>query len=1518
MTTLWQVCEQIFLSLIFFRHKNCTFKHANLEINLIRRLKNIVIRFFLLASFFLVMLSVILSFSAVQTGLARIVTNRINQKYDTEIQIDRLDLSSIRKVRLRSILIRDHRRDTLFSVGNLETSILNYRNLFRTDLEFGDILLERGVFNLRTYEGDSTNNLSLFVRKFKKDNPDQDKTFRMRSSSIQVEGVDFNLYNENKREGPIVYYRNIHGVFDNFNIDGADVRADIHDLRTVEDHDVEVVNFSSKFHYTNTRMEFVDTWLKTSGSELNADIFFDYELGDLSDFTNKVQIDANFKKADIVLSDLKKFYGEFGRYDKIHFSARAKGTINDFEVTQIDLSSDRFSLLRGNVNIVNVLDREQFLLTGEIRELSSNYDHLVNLLPNLLGSRIPKALEKIGYFSSSGRVKVTKKSLDVQLKTIAELGLSDVDLSLNDIDKGDEATYKGRIELIDFKLGRFVNDSLIGDFSMVGEVEGEGFSIDNVNINVRGNISKHQYKGYTYSNININGVLMDRRFDGYLLINDPNLQLEFKGLADISEDNYQFNFQADVAHADFNRLNLFTRDEKSILKGTIEIDLKGSNLDNIEGMLSFKNASYSNQNDDYFFKDFAISSYFKDTLREVTVNSTEIINGYVRGDFKFRQLKLLGQNSLGSLFVNYEKKEVLEGQYLDFRFNIYNKIVEVFYPDLVLGANTIIYGEVNSDLDIFKLNVKSPRIEAFDFYVDRINLQVDNQNPLFNTLLSVDELDTKYYNLSQINLVNVMLNDTLFMRADMIGGKEQKERYNFSVYHTFNEKGQSVVGMKKSELFFKGNSWFVNPEDNNQNKVVYDAEIDTYAIDDFNLVSGNQKIHMAGLLSRNDTRNIDVNFDNVNLFDVTPTMDSVRVDGKLNGNIQLRPVNGKILPIAELVVNYFSINDDYYGDFEFSASSDDNIRNYSFETYLINSGLKTFSASGAIDFSTSVPTMLANVYFEKFRIGAFSPLGKNVLSNIRGLASGEVTMSGLLSNPDINGEMRLEEAGIKIPYLNVNYDFEGESVVKLYDHTFDFQRIDVVDDAMGTRGEIAGTITHEGFKRWILDLELNTDNLLVLNTQDTEGALYYGTGLMSGATTLKGYTDQLDISVRGTTRPGTEFYIPLGNTSTVNTTKLIHFEAEETEEDEDRRGEVVFERFKGLNLNFNLNVTRDALAEIVIDRNTGSSLRGRADGNIRLNIDTNGRFEMYGSLTVDQGEYKFRNIVNKDFIVQRGGTVIWDGNPYDATLDILAINYTRANPAILLEGISSSRKIDVELHTGITGKLSAPDLSFDVIIPNANSNVASELDFKLRNEDDKLTQFFSLLATGSFAATSNNRTNFDGNAAIAGTIAQKASQLLSSMLESENENFQVGVTYDIGTDNTVQDVTTDDQLGVEVSGRIADKVVVSGKVGVPVGSNTNSNIIGEVEVRVPLNDAETFWGKVYNRQNEIQFDVIEGQGYTQGVGISYSFDFNNGGEFMEKVGLKKTEEEKLMSKEQLDSLKVEKKIQKKQDKKETP
>ena len=48
---------------------------------------------------------------------------------------------------------------------------------------------------------------------------------------------------------------------------------------------------------------------------------------------------------------------------------------------------------------------------------------------------------------------------------------------------------------------------------------------------------------------------------------------------------------------------------------------------------------------------------------------------------------------------------------------------------------------------------------------------------------------------------------------------------------------------------------------------------------------------------------------------------------------------------------------------------------------------------------------------------AFSPLGGDVISKIRGLASGRARVTGDYRNPDIDGEILLREAGLGIPYF---------------------------------------------------------------------------------------------------------------------------------------------------------------------------------------------------------------------------------------------------------------------------------------------------------------------------------------------------------------------------------------------------------------------------------------------------------------------------------------------------------------------
>ena len=53
----------------------------------------------------LVAISLVLSSSAVQTRLAKMITNKVNEKYGTTILVEKVDFSSLRNVKLKNVLI---------------------------------------------------------------------------------------------------------------------------------------------------------------------------------------------------------------------------------------------------------------------------------------------------------------------------------------------------------------------------------------------------------------------------------------------------------------------------------------------------------------------------------------------------------------------------------------------------------------------------------------------------------------------------------------------------------------------------------------------------------------------------------------------------------------------------------------------------------------------------------------------------------------------------------------------------------------------------------------------------------------------------------------------------------------------------------------------------------------------------------------------------------------------------------------------------------------------------------------------------------------------------------------------------------------------------------------------------------------------------------------------------------------------------------------------------------------------
>lgn len=1462
----------------------------------IKKFTKILIRWLKYLLLFLIFLIIFFSIPAVQTKLAKIATDRINEDFGTDLVIKKVDLSFLGSVSLKGIEIRDHHKDTLIFIDKLSTSLLNAKRAIDNDVNLKSISMDGIHFHLKTYKDETDDNLSIFVESFEDgtETP-RDSTytpFMLRTSNIYLENLHFRQVDENE-EIPLVFGANRGGGnLQDFAIIGPDVSTKIRGLYFIDNRGIDITNLTTDFKYTKTQMQFYNTSVETARSKIKAEIEFNYKRENLKYFNDSVAITASFKPSSFSVIDLKKLYNELNGNDVLNFTGKVEGALNAFTLSNLNLTSRKGIRIVGDMDFVNAINTDKgFEFKGDLDNVTADYQKLKNILPNLLGKTLPTEFVKLGDFTLSGRVKVTPEQLDATVTVLSEIGTTIADMQISSIDHIDNANYNGEVELLGFDFGKFFDDPLFGKVSFKGDVKGSGFLLDNINTTLIGKISDFEFKGYNYQNILVNGRYRNNLFDGDFSVDDANLKMTFKGLADISSAVHQFDFNANITYADLKEIKLYDRDSIAQLKGMIDLDLKGNTIDDIIGIANFKGIEYTNQKKKYAFKQFLVLSTIKEGVKQIRVDSEDIVKGELKGNFTFKDLLPLAQNAFGSIYTNYTPYKVAPHQFMSFDFTVYNQVVDLFFPDITIDNSTKVRGLINADENRLKLTISSPKILAYGNEIDQFLLRTDTKNKLYNSHVTAGKVNTSQYNFSNLNLLNKTVNDTLFFKSVFRGGIDNNEKFNVDFFYTINEDKKSVVGIQKSTFNFKNQNWNINPTNNAQNKVTFDLRTDEYTFAPFQLVSNEQRINFKGVLRDSTYKDLKADFTKVSLASFLPTIDSLKIQGILNGNIDFVQKEGSYSPKGNLVINDFEVNDFAQGNLAINVEGNNSYEKYDVDLSLQKEGAKSIAAVGNLDFSTTRPTMDLSVFLEDFELNAFSPLGQDVLSAIRGSASGNFTLKGFLGNPNMDGSLTLSGAGLKFPYLNTDYDFDGESVIGLQGQSFIFRDITLLDTEYGTKGNLSGQIVHQNFDAWFLDLKINTDNLLVLNTQNTEEALYYGTGFINGSAEITGLTDNLDIIVNGRTEKNTKFVIPLKDVATVESYKLIHFKSDKSSED--RQKELAQEAIEGVSLFINLEVTKDAEAQVVIDEVNGSELKGNGTGDLQIEINTRGTFNMYGDYTIDKGFYnlKYGGIINKPFAIVKGSTVSWTGNPYEADLNVTALYTTKANPAVLLENFNTNRKIDVNLITKITGGLFNSKQEFDIEIPNSNSTIENELDFVLNdnNKNAKMRQFFSLLALGSFMSA--DRADFSSSELITGTTSNLVSSVLSDIISSKDGRLVFGVIYNQANQQNIERLNTEDFVEATVSTQINDRIIINGKVGVPVGAQTQSSVVGEVKVEVLLNEEGTFRGVIFNRQNEIQYSAQE-EGYTQGAGLSYQVNFNTLSELLQKIGLKKKKKKK--------------------------
>ncbi|MDX9789196.1 MAG: translocation/assembly module TamB domain-containing protein [Candidatus Kapabacteria bacterium] len=1430
----------------------------------------------------LLTLGIILALPPVQTKIGNYFTEQINRDFGTDIRVERISVSIFGGVNLRKVLVRDHHQDTLFSIKRVKTDILSIGQLMDGNLIFGDLIADELFFNLKTYKGETDTNLDFFVDAFDDGAPSSGK-FLMKTKNIYLTNSRFLVTDENREDSKELDFSKINTRLKDFTITGPNVSTTIVRLSLEDYRGLKLNNLQSDFAYSKENIILNDIEMLTDESFFKGKTVLSYNREDFADFNNKVVFDISVNEAVFSTNDIRYFYKELGADKKIHLKSEITGTLNDFYMSELYLEEKNNILITGNVNFKNLLgkDEQHFYMNGDFKQVNSDYKNLVSFLPNILGKYLPTSVDRLGRFSMEGKAEVSDKIINTKILINTEIGNVQADLALTGTDFIDNASYRGNLILNNFHIGRFLAVNDVGRISSNISLNGKGLTRDFLDTKVSGDIYRFYYNGYEYSKIEVDGDFKKPYFSGKVIVNDPALFMDFDGTIDISEQENIYDFRTRIDYADLYKMNFATNDSIAIFKGDISSNLIGTHLNNMHGEISINHSSYQNSRDIYIFDAFQITSNFdEDKERTILINSPDIVEGRVVGKYDFDQVSKIVENAMGSIYTNYNPNVVKKGQYIRFNFSIYNKIIEIFYPEVSVAANTFIRGSINSDTNEFRLNFNSPEILAFENSFEKVKLEIDNKNPFFNTFVEMDSIKTKYYKVSDFNLINVTMKDTLFFRTEFKGGDQAKDYYNLNLYHTINKEKQSVVGIQHSELYFKDLLWHLNKAEDNQNKIVFDKTLSSFVFDNIRMTHDNEEILLRGHLNGKTEKDVNLSFVDVNLSKITPEIEGLNFNGNISGVIDFKQSGTDYMPYSALIIDNLEVNDVYFGKMNLNIEGDETFKKFDINSVVRNKNMESLSAEGTIAFEEGNPILDLNLRLNEFNIGAFSNIGGEVITNIRGLASGNALFRGSAENPEMDGRIYLDDAGLSIPYLNVDYALEKNSIVDLTRRQFLLRNISLTDTKYKTKGVLSGNIRHNNLSDWKLDINVESDYLNVLDTEDTEDAIYYGKAFIEGEASITGPTNALLISVNAASRKGTSIKIPVADTQSVGESTYIRFVTKE-EKYNLEGNEISFNRnYEGLELNFELDINTDAEIEVILNRETGHMMKGRGVGNLSLQINTLGKFNMYGDLMIHEGLYnfKYRGLISKQFKVKEHGSIVWEGDPMRARLNLEAVyDNIRANPAVLLDNTTLNQKVPVEVVIGISGNMRNPDTDFTINFPTVSSVLKSEIQTKLEDKDTRQTQAIYLLASGGFLSPEGGLSQN----ALSNNLFETFTGVFNDILRDEEGKMNLGV--DVVTADRRPGQETDGSVGVSGSIEINERITVNGKLGVPIGGINDAAVVGDVEILYRVNDDGTLNMRVFNRENDITYIGEGGIGYTQGIGVSYQVDFDTFSELVTKI-----------------------------------
>lgn len=1454
---------------------------------ILKRILRFAFRTLLLLLVLVFIACLLLLLPAVQTWLGHWASEQATAALGATVRVDRVEIRPFTNIRLYGIYIEDLKGDTLLNARVLRVNTWRV-HLRSHQVKARSLELEDARFRLNTVKGDSTSNLEQVLAKLASDEVDTTASaaWTITCGSFNVKDLHFSFNSGNHEPLP-------HGV-DFSHIDIPDANVVGTDLSVAGDSIVALLSTVNMSEKSGLRLDGLsghatvsgrgirvkDMRLRTPSSAVNGQLVFTSpNWKAYNQFVDSVYMHLDLDSSLLQFGDVAWFATALRGVDlPVRLKGNFRGTVSELKGNNIDLWFGARSHFKGKGELSGLPNIRSTFIVIDVDELHTHAADLATLPqpPFIEGRKLemPVEVERLGDIHFHGNFTGFLNSFTARGRTNTDIGGLGTALSFERDTLTNVFSATGRLAASAFDIGRLIDDGIVGPITCDLRVEASGKDVRGMKADLNGAVSSFTFNRQTITAITVNGRLERKLFNGAASINDPKLQLEFSGLADLRGKWPKVDFTSTVAHIDLRALDLLPTEKYNVASATVRANGTFA-PDSLKGFIAVEGISYCLEDGDHDLGDVTLRSDRRNGQPLLELRST-FADAEVLGTFLPTRLPTALKSVFYSVFPSLQREVNYKQLAQDFTFEVRVKeaeeILGLVAPDMEVAPGSTFSGYLNTRNFDLGLSAYLPRVRYSTFSGDSVQVILDKT------------LDVLAFSMRS---ARQSLGDSTWIGGIGISGKAYQDEVDLTADWDASSTGTNgelnvrgvVEGPRSvdlellpSELFFGRGSW------KNSESAHLRIDSSTVRVDSLLLVNEGQEILLNGQLSKDASLPMAFVLNDVRLENLSPFLGGPELHGKLAGDGRVFDLYRSPFLLSYLCVDSLAIADKHVGDVRFAASWNNARREVDVRGSLETGEVTALNFTGTIA-PGRAEELDMHVLLDRFDLAFINPFLEGGISDIQGSVTGDVAISGTIKEPRPKGRLQLTDAGVRIDYLNTSYRFTH--VVDVLPTMFTIDQVKLTDEE-GQTGVANGTVVHHGFSDWNFDVGIAMDHLLCMNTTESQNNLYFGRAYATGDVNISGYLDQLWITVDAKTERGTDIKFPLGGSTEVSGVDFIRFVSS------DSAAIAAAEEIDltGIGLDMKVEVTPDAQFQLIFDPTVGDILSARAKGSMEMSVSPAGEFRMTGGLETTSGDYLFtlRNLVNKRFALKPGGRISWFGDPFDAQLDLQAV-YRLSAPLydIMRENKDAYRKrVPVEVVMTLENKLMNPDISYSIELPTVDEGVKTQVRSALADPDELSRQVFFLIVLNKFnTPESFGETGTASGGNVAGTTASELlSNQVSNWLSKLSSDVDLGVNYRPGT-NIAQD-----EVALALSTALLnERLLLSTNVGVLYGNAATAQantLIGDFQVEYLITSDGKLRLKVYSQSNDRNLNQVDQAPTTQGAGVAYREEFNDLSELWQK------------------------------------